>query len=76
MKLREAEVSSVVRVVSIKAEGELRRRFFDLGIIEGTKIEVLYRSPFGDPTAYLIRNAVISMRSEESEKINVISLSY
>lgn len=74
MKLKEAEISSIVKVVSIDAKGELRRRFFDLGIIEGTIIEVLYRSPFGDPTAFLIRGAVIAMREEESEMINVASL--
>lgn len=74
MKLKEVEVSSTVRVIKIDAEGELRRRFFDLGIIEGTKIEVLYRSPFSDPTAYLIRGAVIAMREEDSEKIYVACL--
>lgn len=74
MKLKEAEISSIVKVVSIDAKGELRRRFFDLGIIEGTIIEVLYRSPFGNPTAFLIRGAVIAMREEESEMINVASL--
>lgn len=74
MKLKEAEISSIVKVLSIDAKGELRRRFFDLGIIEGTIIEVLYRSPFGDPTAFLIRGAVIAMREEESEMINVASL--
>lgn len=74
MKLKEAEISSIVKVISIEAKGELRRRFFDLGIIEGTNIEALYRSPFGDPTAYLIRGTVIAMREEESEKINVVSL--
>ena len=73
MKLNEAEVSSVVKVIGIEAEGELRRRFFDLGIIEGTKIEVLYRGPFGDPTAYLIRGTVIAIREEDGEKINVLS---
>ena len=69
-------MSSIVKVISIEAKGELRRRFFDLGIIEGTNIEALYRSPFGDPTAYLIRGTVIAMREEESEKINVVSLEY
>lgn len=73
MKLKDADISSVVRVINIEAKGELRRRFFDLGIIEGTKIEVLYKSPFGEPTAYLIRGAVIAMREEESEKIIIAS---
>ncbi|ELC8442576.1 ferrous iron transport protein A [Clostridium perfringens] len=72
MKLHEAETLSTVKVVDIKAEGELRRRFFDLGIIEGTNIKVLYDGPFWDPKAYLIRGAVIAIRKEESERIEVI----
>lgn len=71
MNLKNTELLSKVRVTSVNAEGELRRRFLDLGIIEGTNIEVLYRSPFSDPTAYLIRGAVIALREEESEKIQV-----
>ena len=71
MTLTNAELDSNVEVINIKAEGELRRRFLDLGIIEGTNIEVLYRSPFGDPTAYLIRGAVIAIRDEEGEFIEV-----
>lgn len=73
MKLKEAKVLSTVKVVGIEAQGEMRRRFLDLGIIDGTNIEVLYRSPFGDPTAYLIRGAVIAIREEDSEKIQVAS---
>lgn len=69
--LGEAKVLSTVRVVNIKAEGDLRRRFLDLGIIEGTEIEVLYQSPFGDPKAYLIRGAVIAIREQEGRKIIV-----
>lgn len=69
--LGEAKVLSTVRVVNIKAEGDLRRRFLDLGIIEGTEIEVLYQSPFGDPKAYLIRGAVIAIREQEGKKIIV-----
>lgn len=74
MKLGEVGIASTVKVLKINAEGDLRRRFLDLGIIEGTEIEVLYRSPFGDPTAYYIRGAVIAIRQEESEKIRVIEI--
>lgn len=47
------------------------RRFFDLGIIKNTKIETLMKSPSGDPTAYLIRGAVMALRKEDAEKIFV-----
>ena len=73
MNLGDAKVLSTVKVVNINARGELRRRFFDLGIIDGTQIEVLFRSPFGDPTAYMIRGAVIAIRKEDGRKIEVIS---
>lgn len=72
MKLHEAKLLSTVKVIDINAQGELRRRFFDLGIIEGTNIKVLYGGPFGDPKAYLIRGTVIAIRKEESEEIEVI----
>lgn len=73
MNLGNADLSTTVKVVNIDAEGELRRRFFDLGIIEGTQIDVMYRGPFGDPTAYLIRGALIAIRGEDGEKIKVVS---
>lgn len=71
MRLKDADMLSVVKVVKILASGDLRRRFLDLGIIEGTDIEVLYRGAMGDPIAYLIRGAIIALRAEDSEKIQV-----
>lgn len=73
MRLKDARMHSIVRVRKILAKGELRRRFLDLGIIEGTDIEVLYKSALGDPIAYLIRGAIIALREEEGDKIQVIS---
>jgi ferrous iron transport protein A len=43
----------------------------DLGLVPGTIVESVRRSPAGDPTAYIIRGAVIALRSEESSKIFV-----
>ncbi len=71
--LGEAKILSTVKVVDISAKGDLRRRFLDLGIIKGTEIKVLYKSPFGDPRAYLIRGTVIAIREEEGRKIIVKS---
>lgn len=47
------------------------RRMFDLGIIEGSYITPLYRSPFGNPTAYLIRGGVFALRDETAKNILV-----
>lgn len=45
--------------------GSMRRRLLDIGMIEGTRIECVGRSPAGDPAAYLIRGAVIAIRGED-----------
>lgn len=73
MKLNEVELGSIVKVIDIEVDGDLRRRFFDMGIVEGTLIEVLYESPFKDPRAYLIRGTVIAIREEDSEKLSVVN---
>lgn len=47
----------------------LKRRLQDLGLIVGTRIDCISKSPLGDPTAFLIRRAVIALRREDTEKI-------
>ena len=59
------------RVKELTASGNLRRRMLDLGLVIGTIVESLRKSPSGDPTAYEIRGAVIALRSEEASKIMV-----
>ena len=59
------------KVTSILSTGNNKRRMLDLGIICNTDIEVLQKSPYGDPTAYFIRGAVIALREEDAKKIIV-----
>jgi len=61
-------------VAMLTSDGAARRRMLDLGVIDGTEIEPLYKSPSGNPVAYLIRGAVIALRSDVSEKI-IVSVS-
>ena len=62
---------SVAKVINLFTTGSMRRRLQDIGLIEGTDVECLQKSPSGDPVAYLIRGAVIALRAEDSEKILV-----
>jgi ferrous iron transport protein A len=59
------------RVRRLNSTGSERRRMMDLGLILGTSVESLIKSPSGDPTAYEIRGAVIALRSEAASKILV-----
>ena len=65
-----AEVTTAT-VRAMNSSGSMRRRLMDMGLIEGTRVICLHRSPAGDPTAYLIRGAVIALRSEDTGKIMV-----
>ncbi len=56
-------------VKELTASGSIRRRLQDIGIIEGTHIECVQKSPLGDPIAYLIRGAVIALRIEDSSRV-------
>ncbi|MSS62440.1 ferrous iron transport protein B [Velocimicrobium porci] len=56
-------------VTTLLTSGTMRRRLQDIGLIEGTCIECLLKSPCGNPSAYLIRGAVIALRSEDSSSI-------
>lgn len=67
-KLKIGEYGSIKKV---HASDKVKRRLLDLGIIPSTKIKVLYESPFHDPRAYSIRGAVIALRSEDAELIEV-----
>lgn len=56
-------------VTKLLSKGSMRRRLLDIGLIENTDVECLGRSPGGDPTAFLIRGAVIAIRSEDCSDI-------
>ena len=66
------ELNKPVIVTDILCDNHSKRRFLDLGIIKGTLITPLFRSPFSDPTAYKINNTVIAIRKEDANLIKVI----
>lgn len=59
------------RVLSILESGAMRRRLQDIGLIEGTTVECVQKSPAGDPVAYGIRGAVVALRAEQAAAIIV-----
>ncbi len=56
-------------VSSLLSTGSIRRRLLDMGLIENTVVECVGKSPAGDPAAFLVRGAVIALRSDDSQNI-------
>ena len=58
-------------IKKIEANENIKRRLLDIGLINGTEVVCVLKSPFKDPTAYLIRGAIIAIRKEDCDKIEV-----
>lgn len=56
-------------IKGLDCTGDLRRRLLDIGLVTGSNVCCVGSSPHGDPKAYLIRGAVIALRSEDSQKV-------
>lgn len=69
--LTKLQVGENGEVDVLRAKPGIRRRLRDLGLIEGTHVECVLKSPGGDPTAYCIRGAVIAIRNEDAGDIIV-----
>jgi DtxR family Mn-dependent transcriptional regulator len=59
------------RVVALRSHGLTRRRLLDLGVTPGAIIERAFTSPFGEPTAYRVRGALIALRAEQAREIEI-----
>ena len=71
--LSQIQEGQTVQVASLLATGSMRRRLLDIGLVEGTAVTCLQRSPSGDPVAYGIRGSVIALRREDSSQVLVDS---
>lgn len=58
-------------VTRISAHPAMEGRLTDLGLIPGTQVTCMARSPAGDPCAYLIRGALIALRRTDAEGIQL-----
>ncbi len=63
--------SRIVIGISPACQGLQRRRLLDLGLVPGTEVTAVMRSPTGDPTGYRIRGAVIALRREQADLVQV-----
>lgn len=71
LTLNDIKVRERAVVDRLLTHGDMRRRLLDIGLTEGAEVECIGTSPAGDPAAYLIRGAVIAIRSEDSRDIIV-----
>ena len=58
-------------VYRVNCNENVKNRIFDFGIMENSPVIPLFTSPFGDPSAYLVKNAVVALRNNDCKDIIV-----
>jgi Fe2+ transport system protein FeoA len=70
-RLSELKPGQAATVERLEVAGEQRWRLMDLGLLPGTYVVAELRGPFGDPTAYRVRGALIALRREQARLIHI-----
>ena len=71
ISLDRLSVGDTATVCEVRGDISTAQRLRDIGLSDGTTVRCVMKSPLGDPTAYLIRGAVIALRREDSRNVTV-----
>lgn len=71
MKLGELSLGESAVVVNVGGEGQLRKRFLDLGITKGTRVTMARIAPFGDPVEIQLRGYRLTLRKSEASIVEI-----
>lgn len=71
MNLAQTRIGQIVTVEHVAGEGSFRRRLMELGLVPGTRVEVVGIAPLGDPMELLVRGGSLSIRRAEAEGVAV-----
>lgn len=60
-----------VTIVRVGGERPFRRRLMELGLLPGTRVEVVRVAPLGDPIELSARGCFLSIRKSEARLVDV-----
>lgn len=58
-------------VVAVEGSDDVSRRLADLGLVPGTRLEMLTVAPLGDPILFRLLGYRLALRKDESERVMV-----
>jgi ferrous iron transport protein A len=74
LTLEQVVPGALVVVEKVGGARSFRRRLMELGIIPGTRVEVLRIAPLGDPMELSARGCNLSIRAAEAREVEVRAL--
>ena len=70
--LNNLNLEETAYIIENDIKTENKQNLINLGITKNTKVKCLYKSPFSDPTAYLVKNVILAIREEYAKKIMIL----
>ena len=67
--LKDLKMGEMGIITSLSAQGTIKRRLLDIGLVDNTEVQCILDSPSKDPKAFLIRGAVIALRNEDCQNV-------
>jgi Fe2+ transport system protein FeoA len=62
------------RIVALEGAGPIVQRLYEMGLIEGTEVQLVRRAPLGDPLEIRLMGYALSLRGAEAARIQVTLL--
>ena len=74
MKLSELKTGEQGVIIKVTGHGGFRKRIIEMGFIKGKTVEVLLNAPLQDPVKYRVMGYEVSLRHQEADRIEVVSM--
>jgi ferrous iron transport protein A len=58
-------------VSALRGEGSIHQRLLEMGVFEGSEIEVIRYAPMGDPMEILVQGYHLSLRKNEAALVEL-----
>lgn len=71
--LAEMQAGESGSIVHVLGDEQVARRLMELGLVPGTRVEVIRRAPLGDPIEIRLRQIHLSLRHSEATHVHVES---
>lgn len=71
MTLDRCPIGGRATIAAVGGTGPLRCRLLDMGLIPGTRVEVIKVAPMGDPIQLRLRGYELTLRLEDAREIDV-----
>ena len=71
IRMREMKVNQEGVIASVKVGGELGLRIREMGLVPGSKIQIMGRAPLKDPVSLRVKGFTLTLRNSEADYIEV-----